>query len=445
MNQKYFVYAGLLLIALVTAACGPKAPAEPTSTPTSLPPTEKPPPTATAQATIPVEVTKVEEVPMGFTDQGAPYRGNPDAPVTLLEYSDFQLPYCGRHTQQTAPLLYEAYIVTGKVKHVFLEFPLDSIHPKARPAAEAALCAAKQGAEAFWSMHDRLFEAVSEWSGLEDPTEQFKKYAAELALETEAFATCLKSKETAAQVQTELEQGIAAGVSGVPAFFVNDWPISGAQPFSVFQETIEAALRGEHPPPTPTPLPSGVSYFDPNPERPDYTYGGDAFRGSGEAPIILIVFIDFQSSENRKHVLEEWPTFEKKYVEPGKLRLVIKHFPASEHAAAFKAAEAAECAGQQAAFWPMYDLLFQQQEEWSQASDAAAAFKGYAGQLHLDEEAFAACLDKDQTADKVKQDSNIATRNQFPPAPQFFIFKGDRGGYVPRDQLQEAIEQLSAE
>ncbi|NIO70126.1 MAG: thioredoxin domain-containing protein, partial [Anaerolineae bacterium] len=80
--------------------------------------------------------------------------------------------------------MYEAYIATGKVKHVFLQFPLDSIHPQARPAAEASLCAAKQGAEAFWTMHERLFETTSEWSGQENPTEQFTSYAADLGLDT---------------------------------------------------------------------------------------------------------------------------------------------------------------------------------------------------------------------------------------------------------------------
>jgi len=346
---------------------------------------------------------------------------------------------------QTAPLLYEAYIVTGKVKQVFLQFPLDSIHPQARPAAEASLCAAKQGAEAFWAMHDRLFEKASEWSGKENAAELFKGYAAELGLDGDAFAACLESGETSAQVQAEFERGQAAGVRGTPAFFVNDWFLSGAQPFEIFQEVIEKALRGEHPPPTPTPLPPGVSPFDPNPEQPGYTYSGDATHGSDEAKVILVEFVDFQSPENRKHFLEAWPKLEEKYVRPGKVRLIIKHFPAPDQPAALKAAEAAECAGQQGAFWAMYELLFQKQEAWSQAEDVVATLKGYAAGLDLDAEAFAACLDEGQTEEKVKQDQAIARRNRFPPAPQFFIFKGERGGYVPGDKLQEAIELLLAQ
>ncbi|TEU11294.1 MAG: hypothetical protein E3J21_23900 [Anaerolineales bacterium] len=291
-------------------------------------------------------------------------------------------------------------------------------------------------------MHDHLFETTSEWSGQENLTEQFTSYAAELDLDTDAFVACLESEETAAQVQAEFEQGLAAGVQGVPAFFVNDWFLSGAQPFEEFQRVIEKALKGEHPPPTPTPLPPGASPFDPNPEQPGYTYSGDATRGSAEAEIVLVEFVDFQSAENRKHFLEAWPDVEKKYVEPGQVRLIVKHFPAPDQTQGFKAAEAAECAGQQEAFWAMYDLLFQQQEEWSQADDVAATFEEYAAELDLDVDAFVVCMEKGQTSDKVEQDFAITQESQFPAAPQFFIIMGQQAGNVPVDQLQEAIEQL---
>lgn len=328
---------------------------------------------------------------------------------------------------------------------MFIQHPLDTLHPQARSAAEASLCAAKQGAPAFWAMHDLLFEKRTEWSGQENLTERFTEYAADLGLNTDAFVACLESGETAAQVQAEYEQGEALGLDSVPAFFVNDWFISGAQAFEVFEQAIEAALRGEHPPPTPTPLPPGVTPFDANPGRPGYTYSGDAFRGSSEAEVFLVEFIDFQSPENRKHFLEAWPELDEKYVAQGKVRLITKHFPAADHTQGFKAAEAAECAGQQEAFWDMYDLLFQKQEEWSQADDVSATLKGYAAELDLDLEAFSVCLDEGQAKDKVNQDFAIGQQNQFPPAPQFFIFAGQLGGYVPAGQLQEAIEQLLAQ
>jgi len=460
MKFKLAFYLGLAIAALVAVACSPAA--TPTTEPTAPPPTTTPVPTATLTPSPPTSTPTTAspaasseesedpifgegEVPMGFTEEGAPYRGNPDAPVTLMEFSEFQCPYCGRHTLQTGPLLYKAYIATGKVKHVFLQCPLDSIHPRARQAAEASLCAAQQGAEAFWAMHDRLFKTAQEWSGQEDPSEYFIGYAEELGLDGEAFAACLESRETAAQVQAELELSQAMGIRGVPAFYINDWFISGARPFEDFQQTIEAALRGEHPLPTPTPLPPGVTLFDPNPERPGYTYGGDAFYGSEEAEVSLVEFIDLHSPENREHFLKVWPELKEQYVEPGEVRLIVKHFPASDSPQAFKAAEAVECAGRQGAFWEFHDVLFQRQEEWAQADDAPAILKGYAAELGLDDRAFAVCLDEDQTEDKVKRDLEIAQRNRFPPAPQAFIFKGQQGGYVPLDRLQEAIEQLLAQ
>ena len=294
-------------------------------------------------------------------------------------------------------------------------------------------------------MHERLFETAQEWSGQENLTERFVEYATELGLDTDAFVACLESGETAAQVQAELEQGAAAGVQGVPAFFINDWFLSGAQPFEEFQKVIEAALQGEHPPPTPTPLPTGATIFDSNPERPGYTYGGDATRGSAEAEIVLVEFVDFQSAENRQHSLEVWPELEKEYLELGQVRLIVKHFPAPDQPRGFKSAEAAECAGQQEAFWSMHDLLFQKQEEWSEADDVSATFEEYAAELDLDVDVFVVCLDEGQTEEKVAQDFTITQENQFPPAPQFFILMGQRAGNVPVDQLQETIEELLAQ
>jgi protein-disulfide isomerase len=93
----------------------------------------------------------------------------------------------------------------------------------------------------------------------------------------------------------------------------------------------------------------------------------------------------------------------------------------------------------------MHDLLFEKQEEWGQAEDVVATLKEYAAELDLDTEGFAACLDEGQTEAKVNRDLAIALQSQFPPAPQFFAFKGQQGGYVPADKLQEAIEELLAQ
>lgn len=323
-----------------------------------------------------------------------------------------------------------------------MQFPLDSLHPQARPAAEAALCAGRQSAQAFWDYHELLFETVSEWSGQEDTTAIFVGYARDMELDVDAFETCVESRDTADDVQSQVEQGQENGVGGVPAFFINDWFLSGAQPFAAFEDTIEKALRGEHPAPTPTPLPEGKTPFDVNPERPGYTFGGDAYHGSPDAPIALVAFTDFSSADNREFALETWPEIEEDYIEPGDVRVVIKHFPSPAELPAFQAAVAAECAAQQDAFWEMYQLLFEKQEEWTAADDLVVTFADYASEIGLDATAFAQCVEDGETETKVNQDLAIAMQNQFPPAPQFFAFMGERGGYLQAETLKEGLDQL---
>jgi protein-disulfide isomerase len=288
-------------------------------------------------------------------------------------------------------------------------------------------------------MHELLFEKMQEWSGLQDATEKFTEYVAELGLDVGAFTDCLESGEMAAQVQANTEQGRAMGVRGTPAFFVNDWFISGAREYEAFQEAIEGALRGEPPPPTPTPPPSP---FDVNPDQPGYTYSGDVTLGSAEAQILLLEFIDFHSSDNRTFVSEEWTSLLSDYVEPGKVRVVVKHFPEADQTAAFEAAVAAECAGEQGAFWDMHDWLFLQQEEWSQADDVPQALGAQAAALGLDAEAYSACLDEGPRAEKVQQDVTIAQQNELGPAPQLVVFFGDQAGVIAVPDLWDVIDEL---
>ncbi|OQB26724.1 MAG: Disulfide bond formation protein D precursor [Chloroflexi bacterium ADurb.Bin180] len=328
---------------------------------------------------------------------------------------------------------------------VFVQFPLESIHPQARKAGEAALCAARQGSDLYWVMHDRLFSSTGEWSGKGDAVDVFKRYASEIGLNTAAFNSCLDSGEAAADMQAQIQFAAAHGAGSVPYFLVNDWPVSGAQDISAFKSAIDKALAGQHPPPTPTPLPEGVTWLDPNPTRPGYTYGGDAYRGQGSAPVVVFQFVNFASAENRKVVVEVWPELEKKYVEAGQVRLVIKHLPPADAATAVLASQAAECAGRLDAFWDMYDLLFQKQDEWSKASDPAAVLKQYAAQLKLDGAAFASCMDKGETRAKVEEDIDIGAQNGFPAAPVFFVFKGNEGGYAETDRLPAVIAEFAGQ
>ncbi|MBI4152172.1 DsbA family protein [Candidatus Woesearchaeota archaeon] len=161
-------------------------------------------------------------------------KGDANAPVTIVEFSDYECPFCARFYEQTLSQINEKYIKTGKVKFVYRDFPL-SFHPQAQKAAEAAECAGEQGK--YYEMHDLLFE-----KGVQGGVAGFKQYAQELGLDTGKFNSCLDSGQMAAEIRKDMADGAAAGVQGTPGFFVNGIEISGAQPFEVFQQVIDAAL-----------------------------------------------------------------------------------------------------------------------------------------------------------------------------------------------------------
>lgn len=170
--------------------------------------------------------------------------GDKNAKVTLVEYTDYQCPFCGRHFTQTYGEIKKNYVDTGKVKMVVRDYPL-SFHPHAQKAAEASECAADQGK--FWEMHDKLFATVDTWTNLGDAAPTFKQYAADLKLDAAKFATCLDGGEKAAEVTDDMTSGSAAGVNGTPGFWVlkedgTGTQISGAVPYAQFQAAIDAAL-----------------------------------------------------------------------------------------------------------------------------------------------------------------------------------------------------------
>lgn len=165
----------------------------------------------------------------------SPVKGDKDAPVTLIEFSDFQCPFCSRFYTQTLSQIEEEYVDTGKVKFVYKHFPLDSIHPQATPAALASECAKEQGK--FWEYHDKLFENQR---SLGDSN--YKQWAADLNLDTGQFDECYDSAKYDSKLRSDLQEGSAAGIRGTPGFLLNGQVISGAQPFANFQRIIDAEL-----------------------------------------------------------------------------------------------------------------------------------------------------------------------------------------------------------
>jgi len=161
-------------------------------------------------------------------------KGDPNAPVTIVEWSDFECPFCARFYRDTMGQIEKEYIDTGKVKIVFRDFPL-SFHQQAQKAAEAAECSGEQGQ--FWEMHDKLFE-----EGVTGGVSSFKQYASELGLDTAKFDSCLDSGKMASEVAKDMQDGVAVGITGTPGFIINGQLVSGAQPFANFKQVIDAAL-----------------------------------------------------------------------------------------------------------------------------------------------------------------------------------------------------------
>jgi protein-disulfide isomerase len=163
---------------------------------------------------------------------GAPFRGAANAPVTIVEFSEFQCPFCHR-VQATLKQLLERY--PGKLKLVHRDFPLDSLHPLARRASEAARCAQDQGR--FWEYHDTLFTHFPQAT-----PNDLKEYAQKVGIDVNKFDSCLSDGVHKAAVQRDVEEGMRLGVTGTPAFFINGRPIQGAQPIEAFARVIDEEL-----------------------------------------------------------------------------------------------------------------------------------------------------------------------------------------------------------
>ncbi len=175
-----------------------------------------------------------EEAIISVSIDDDPVLGNKDAPITIVEFSDFECPFCGKHFLTSHPQIVENYVNTGKVKIVYRDFPLD-FHKNAQKAAEAAECADEQGK--FWEMHDKLFLNQDSLS-----MENFKQWAKDIELDAAQFNACIDSEKYVEEIQNDVKDGTKYGISGTPTFFINNQILKGAQPYEVFEKTIETAL-----------------------------------------------------------------------------------------------------------------------------------------------------------------------------------------------------------
>jgi protein-disulfide isomerase len=174
-----------------------------------------------------------ERVEVGVDDDSV--LGKADAPVTMIEFSDYECPFCERFFVQTLPQIEKEYIDTGKVKFVYRDYPL-SFHPNATPAALAAECAGEQGR--YWEYHNTLFEHQNAMDN-----SSLKKYAADIGLDTASFNQCLDSGAMAQEVQKDFQEGATLGVRGTPTFFINGLRLVGALPFQSFKQVIDQEIN----------------------------------------------------------------------------------------------------------------------------------------------------------------------------------------------------------
>ena len=170
-------------------------------------------------------------------------KGRPDAPVTVFEMSDFQCPYCRHFAVETLPALERDYVASGKVRFVYITYPLTHIHVNAMATAEVALCAARQGK--FWPVHDRLFERQEQWASLKAPRAYLLALADSAGANRAALAQCLASGAGGAAVQADIAAAERAGARTTPTFYIEGGLIEGDAPVSVFREVLDSVYRSK--------------------------------------------------------------------------------------------------------------------------------------------------------------------------------------------------------
>ncbi len=376
------------------------------------PPTQ--PAAAAPQPAAPAAVINFDDL------EGRPSEGPEKAPVTLVEFSDFQCPFCKKVTPAVEQLM-KAY--QGKIRRVWRQYPLP-FHAGSAHTAEASECANDQGK--FWSYHDKLFETQG---GPRDDAALIH-LAKDAGLNKKKFEKCLSKGKYKDLVQKEIAKGNQAGVNGTPAFFINGRLLSGAQPYESFQAAVEAALNpGKFPSPVvapqPPPAPVGPVKFDDLQGRPS--------EGPENAPITLVEFSDFHCPFC-KRVTPAVEQLMKAY--PGKIRRVWRHYPLPMHAGSSHTHEASECAHEQGKFWEYHDKLFETQ---GSARDDASLVS-LAQQIGIDTKKFQECLSGGKYKDLIQKE--VAKGNQYGVrgTPNFFINGQVLPGAVPYESFDSLVK-----
>ncbi len=383
-------------------------------------------------------------LPVGFTEDGYPYRGNLDAPVLIEEFSDFQCPFCGRFFAQTLPSIEDNQVANGDAVIVFYDFPLTNIHPQAMAAHNAAQCAADQGAAAFWGMHDLIFGNFDEWANSR-VNDYLNGYAQSLNLDMAAFEACVENETHFDAIQDTISLGFDRGVQSTPSFFINERPLIGAQPLSTFNSMIADALNGtavaDNAPDTADTPTNNEPYPTPAPANIDLSLAAAA-KGSPDAPVTVVEFSDYQCPYCQRHALQTMPNINTEMIDSGQVYYVFMDFPLDNiHPEARGAAAAARCAGEQGVYWEYHDALFANVEQWAgQGSGAAAVFASLAEPIVDDAAQFTACLESGKYDTAVNDSLNEGLRLGVNSTPSFMINGYPMAGAQPFETFVQIID-----
>lgn len=386
------------------------------------------------------------KIPIG----DSPILGDPNAPIAVVEFSDFQCPFCQRGGA-TVKQLQEKY--PKDVKVVFKHFPL-AFHKEAPAASKAAMIAGEEGK--FWEMHDVLFDNFKAWKG-QDMKELTAGYAKQLGLDVSAFKEKWDDPKYDQVIKRDMDLGSKLGVKGTPHFFINGERVSGAQPLNKFEEIVKKQL-GE----VKKLQQAGVAQDQIYAKMVDQNYADaaqpkaadrapqaqkvhmvdvrpdDPMKGNTKDPLVTIVeFSDFQcpfcSRVN--------PSLDKVMENFGdKVRIVFKQNPLPFHKEAPAASKAALAAQQQGKFWEMHDLLFENHKNWK-GQDMDKVLKGYAQQLGLNMGKFNEYYDSDKGDKIIKEDQALAAKVGARGTPNFFINGVQLVGAKPYNAFESEIKK----
>ncbi len=402
--------------AIANGVSAPAAAAAPPSAPQQ--PSGPPPPAAVRKVEVPAD---------------SPSRGGKLAKVTIVEWSDFQCPFCGR----VVPTLKQVEDAYGdKVRVVFRHQPLP-FHNNAKLAAEASMAANEQGK--FWPYHDKLFanQQTLDRASLE-------RFAQELGLDSHKFKAALDSGKFTKRVEEDSAAGMAAGANGTPTFFINGREFVGAQPFESFKAVVDEELKKAD-----GLLAKGVKLENlyaelqkeavkaPPPEAEkvvtDINVAGAPMLGPKNAPVSLVIFSDFQCPFCSRAV----PTLkeiEKQY--EGKLKVYFKNQPLPMHPNAKPAAMAAMAANEQGRFWEMHDKLFANQQNLDRPS-----LERFASEVGLDMGKFKAAMDSNKFEAQISADATEGTRVGANGTPTFFVNGRQIVGAQPAEKFKQIIDE----